>query len=293
MTSPLFEQYKAALRRGHLAVLGGDLAAAAEAYREAARLVPDRPLPHASLGTVLYRQGRTGDGEAAFDAALRLAPDEVATLAARATARREVGLAADAAADHDRLAQLLDAAGRRDAALEHARAAMALAQNAERAAIVERLAASPPLAPDAGAEAGAGAGADAAAEPEGAPEASATDQDPDTLLAAAAEQLDAGEVAAARDAMLAAMAVHRGAGRSDAALDVGFQLLTIVPGDPAVHLAIAGLQLDRGWHDLASDKVGLLLRLAELTGDTQATADAHALAAERLRDGLAGAAASR
>ena len=78
--------------------------------------------------------------------------------------------------------------------------------------------------------------------------------------------------------------VHRAAGRLDAALEICLQLLTTAPGDPQVHLAIANLQLDRGWTALATEKIELLLRLTSLTGDTQAEADVHGLASERLRD---------
>ena len=80
------------------------------------------------------------------------------------------------------------------------------------------------------------------------------------------------------------MAVHRGAGRIDAALDACLQLLAIAPGDPRVHLAIANLQLDRGWRSVATEKIELLLRLTSLSGDAQAEADVHLLAADRLRD---------
>ena len=89
------------------------------------------------------------------------------------------------------------------------------------------------------------------------------------------------------------IAVHRAAGRLDAALDVCFQLLAISSGDPRVQLAIANLQLDRGWTPLAREKIELLVRLTALTGDTQAEADAHGLAAERLRDVPVGSASGR
>jgi hypothetical protein len=106
----------------------------------------------------------------------------------------------------------------------------------------------------------------------------------DTLMADAAALIDAGDLFAARNLMLTAVAVHRAAGRPDAALDVCLELLALAPGDAYVHLAIAGLQLDRGWQTLATEKIALLLRLTALTGDTQAEADVHALAAERVRD---------
>ena len=76
MTGSLFDQYKAALRRGHVAALAGELDAALEAYREAARLVPERTLPIASQGTVLHRMDRWSEAADAFDRALNMAPDD-------------------------------------------------------------------------------------------------------------------------------------------------------------------------------------------------------------------------
>jgi hypothetical protein len=108
--------------------------------------------------------------------------------------------------------------------------------------------------------------------------------DPAVLEAEAQARIDAGDRAGARDLLLTAVAVHRGAGRLDAALDACLQLLSIAPGDPRVHLAIANLQLDRGWDPVATEKIELLLRLTALSGDAQAEADVHLLAAERLRD---------
>ena len=104
MSASLFDQYKAALRRGHLAALAGDLDGALEAYGEAARLVPERALPIASQGTVLHRLDRWPEASEAFDLALRMAPDDEAALRARAVARAERGLRSGAAADFERLA---------------------------------------------------------------------------------------------------------------------------------------------------------------------------------------------
>ena len=48
-----------------------------------------------------------------------------------------------------------------------------------------------------------------------------------------------------------------------------------------------------GWTALATEKIDLLLRLTALTGDTQAEADVHGLASERLRDEVVGSSAAR
>jgi tetratricopeptide (TPR) repeat protein len=357
VSGPLFDQYKAALRRGHLATLAGGLDEALEAYREAARLAPERALPYASQGTVLHRLDRWPDAAEAFDRALRLAPDDEATLRARGSAREDRGLGSGAADDYERLAFVLDVAGRSSEAAEAARRAATLQPSPARTALMNRLA-------DAAARAaepvtGRFAGADAKEAIEGAPdpgaadlsaaEAAAHDTDapdgaasdtaapgtaahgtaapggaaPDTaapdgqawpqidlptpppppivgpppdlevLMADAAAALDAGDAARASDLMLTAVSVHRAAGRLDAALDACLQLLAVTPGDPHVHLAIANLQLDHGWTALATEKIDLLLRLTSLTGDTQAEADVHGLAAERLRDEPATSSAAR
>lgn len=372
MTRPLFEQYKEALRRGHLAARAGRVDEALEAYREAARIAPDRAAPHTSTATVLHRAGRRDEAWAAFERALATAPDDEATLRARAAAFREIGRTASAAADLERLAEALDLAGRRPEALEAAREAVELTATAARRRLVERLqapeaegptpppvrampprpavAASPspgPPAPSvpskiepapeipiagspvssapkvapAGPAPGPGISAASPPPPVPAPAAApiaaptpAPTPEPEPpsepaipwpaidlpsapppmivgpppnvefLMAEANALVDAGELLLARNLMLTAVAVHRAAGRSDAALDVCLQLLALAPGDAHVHLAIAGLQLDRGWRTLATEKIELLLRLTGLTGDTQAEADVHALAAERLRD---------
>jgi tetratricopeptide (TPR) repeat protein len=350
VSEPLFEQYKAALRRGHLAALGARFDEALEAYGEAARLVPERPLPFASRGTILHRLNRWPEAAEAFDQALRIAPEDEATLRTRAVAREERGMLSGAADDFERLAFILDVAARGPAAIEAAQKAVALESNPARVALVERLANAAARATtrhsDAALAAGAADGAevDTAADATGTPSATGaagpataagdepgfgdddlpprlrivpetdaeaarhaqTDDpaaswprldmptptpalegpapDPDALLNEAAELTEAGNLEAAAERMLTAVLVHRAAGRLDAALDICLQLLSIAPGDPNVHLAIANLQLDHGWTPLAREKIELLLRLTVLTGDTQAEADVRGLAAERLRD---------
>ena len=328
MSEPLFDQYKAALRRGHMSSLAGRLDEALEAYQEAARLVPERALPLASQGTVLHRLDRWPQAAEAFDAALRIVPDDETTLRARATAREDRGMKAGAAQDFERLAFVLDVAGRSSEAVDAAQHANTLEPNPARAALAERLVRASTLPPevedsepaedaepaedlalpptprivqetDAEAARHANLGDPAASWPaldmpspapaplEGPP------PDTEEVMAEAATLFEAGDATGAGDKMLLAIAVHRAAGRLDAALDVCFQLLAIAPGDPRVHLAIANLQLDRGWTPLAREKIDLLVRLTSLTGDTQAEADVHGLAAERLRDVPVGAASGR
>jgi tetratricopeptide (TPR) repeat protein len=315
VSEPLFEQYKAALRRGHLAAIAGRLDDALDAYGEAARLVPDRALPFASRGTVLHRLDRWPEAAEAFDLALRTSPDDEATLRARAAAREERGMLSGAAEDLERLAFVLDVASRGADAIEAAQKAVVLESTPARTALVARLSDAATRAAGPGARRDATSDVEAElAQPRVVPPTAAetaraeqttdpaqtwplVDQpsphpapiegpppDPDALLNEAAELLEAGNVEGASEKMLTAVLVHRAAGRLDAALDICLELLSIVPGDPHVHLAIANLQLDHGWTALATEKIELLLQLTALTGDTQAEADVHGLASERLRD---------
>jgi tetratricopeptide (TPR) repeat protein len=308
---------------------------------------------------------RWAEAADAFDRALQMAPDDEAALRARARARDERGLRSGAAADYERLAFVLDIAGRAPDAAEAARRAARLEPSPARDALADRLQlaaaqqadlqpalarsfggiqvseldaeAGEVLADDEDVSAAAPGDADAAApdddlidEPQATQASlalaariaelgtqpkwvdmdgrsigedggvwpaidlpSMPDElvegprpDPETLLAVAADLLDAGDVQSARDLMLTAVMVHREEGRVHAALEICLRLLAAAPGDPKVHLAIANLQLDRGWTAVATEKIELLKRLTALTGDTQAEADVHFLASERLREGL-------
>jgi len=331
MSQPLFELYKDALRRGHLAVIDGRLDDALVSYREAGEMAPDRALPYASIATVLHRLGRSDEAIAAFDRALELAPDDDATRRARWVALEEMGRVLDTPFQ----------SMRQDAETGADAQPSALADAAlETTTLDERLGlipdeAPPPAAPDDAREAFGERGIDdeargvldpAARVGEGAvqigfgpgfetpgpylPFEEGADGDgaaavswpaidlpsppppplvgppPDPrLLAEEAEVLaDKGDIDGARELLLTVVEAHREAGRPDAALDACLQLLAMAPGDARAHIALAGLQLDQGWRAVATDKIALLLRLTALTGDTQAEADTHALAAERIRD---------
>jgi tetratricopeptide (TPR) repeat protein len=151
MSEALYERYKDALRRGHVAALRGRLDAALIAYGEAADLAPERALPHSSLGTILHRLGRDDDALSAFGHALDRFPRDEAALAGRAGILADRGERVRAAEDLDRLAETLAAAGRTADACDAARRALELAESRERRRLVrdlvDQLRASPADAP--------------------------------------------------------------------------------------------------------------------------------------------------
>jgi tetratricopeptide (TPR) repeat protein len=279
MTRPLFEQYKDALRRGHVALLGGELETALASYREAAALVPDRPLPHTSMGSVLHQLGRLDEALAAFDRALALAPDDEAAVAARATLVA-VHAAAPPAPAAETPAPGPGVTPEPEPPPEPQPTPEPLAKAVPGPVALEPV--TSPLGDPAPEPGTAWPAIDLPSPPP--PPLVGPPPDPAVLQAEAEAFIDAGDARSARDVLLMGVAVHRGAGRLDAALDACLQLLTVAPGDPRVHLEIANLQLDRGWRAIATEKIELLLRLTSLSGDTQAEADVHLLAADRLRD---------
>ena len=139
MSDALYERYKDALRRGHVAALRGRQDAALGAYGEAAKLAPDRPLPLVGIGNVLAGLGKHPEALAAFDAALERAPTDEAALRGRADVLLASGDRAGAADTLDRLASALDANGRPSDALDAARRALELAESRGRRAGVKSM----------------------------------------------------------------------------------------------------------------------------------------------------------
>lgn len=314
MSQILYEQYKDALRRGHIAALRGRLDLAVAAYEVAAAIAPDRALPHASLGAVLARLGRIDAAEAAYAAALQRAPGDETALRGRAEMRAEHGNRLDSARDFEILAEELERGGRTVDACDAARRALELAESRTRRRTVERLAAllreqdADPAAAEAlrlamqllepvrvetrqaaadTDEIGPAAVADDAEALLIAAEPVAEDHHLDavaTLLQAEA-QLDANDLGGARTTLLALASHQRAMGRLDAALDACFVLMAIDPNDTELQLEVTANQLARGWSSLASEKVRLLTRLAELDEDEAA---AGAVAIFVIQHGLGG-----
>ncbi len=117
----------------------------------------------------------------------------------------------------------------------------------------------------------------APSEPPGPP-------DPALLTLAVEEALEAGDLDEARRRALVAAIGHREVGQFHASMDACYQALAILPSDPDIHLLLAELYLDRGWRGPAADKLVLLGRLSQLTGDGATRARLCYLAAARFPD---------
>jgi len=308
MSEVLYEQYKEALRRGHVAALRGRLDAAAAAYREAARIAPDRALPYVGLGGVLARLGRSDEALTVYAAALDRAPSDEGAMQGRADVLAAVGRRTEAADTLDRLAAILEREGRLADACDVARRSLELAESRGRRRQVEGFVARlrettgdasatealeralsvldsvPGVAPRPTAGAAAmdqGAGPD---DGELAITMAPLAIDPALLTLAVEEALEAGDLDEGRRRALVAAVGHRAVGQFHAAMDACYQALAILPSDPDIHLLLAELYLDRGWSGPAADKLVLLGRLAQLTGDGATRARLCYLAAARFPD---------
>jgi tetratricopeptide (TPR) repeat protein len=258
----LFEEYKEALKKGHVAVLRGALEEAIVHYQAAAAIAADRPLPHSSLGGVLLRLGRTEEAISAYDEAVSRGPGDETALSGRSDALLAAGRRAEAAEVLDTLARVQLEKGREPEALatrglaRAVRAAGGIAEpdgdplgGLERAASDEE----------------ASTEADVSAEPEsaGEPEAPATAAE---LIAAAQTAVDEARTADAVDAYVRAAVAYGQESAIDAGLDACQQALALSPGSPDVHLTLARLYFVRGWQDRAAEKLVLLDRLLGLDG---------------------------
>lgn len=291
MSQPLFERYKDALRRGHVASQRSRYDAALDAYGEAARLAPDRAMPLIGIGSVLTRLDRPVEALAAYDAALERAPADEVALRGRAELLLRTGDRSDAAETLDRLAAALDAAGRPSDALEAAARALELAESrgrrdALRAALERFVGGSDDVDPTvtvAVARAQALLRGPVAADA-GSIEPDEPPFDPGAAIAAVEEAAAGSDPVATRELALAAAAGHRAAGQLHAAIDVCYLALASNPADPALHLTLAELYLDRGWRAAATEKLTLLSRLVDLTEDDASRARLCAIVRDRLPD---------
>ena len=367
----VYERYKDALKRGHVAAMRGRLDEAIDAYAEASRIAPERATPHTAAGTALLRRKRPADALAYYEAASSLAPRDEAALLGRAQALVAMDRKSDAADVYDTLAEVRAANGKLADAVDAARRGLELAEGRERRRTLERLisrlratradqparaaleralrvlegprrqaarrgpidddvlaaaiaaadvaAAKQDRAGEAQAPGGAAAGDDSHAESADAvadlqledadaldivevdPDLEAAlaldDDEPETPLEAAPaaqvpagplerdlppgmgldqlswladEALDAGDADVAIDRLLDLAAANRLYGTQEAAIDACYQGLSLRPDDVGLHLALVQLYDEHGWRTLATEKLGLLERLADLDEDEDA-----------------------
>ena len=283
MSDALYERYKEALRRGHVAAVRDRLDAALVAYGEAADIAPERALPHASLAGILSRLGRRDEALAAYGRAIARAPRDEVALAGRADLLAGLRRRVDAAADLDVISETQQAAGRLADAADTALRALQLAESKTRRRNVEALArtlretpgeelaaaalerALGMLEPALGGEPGdsvAGIDVEPLEPPEPLPDGA-------VLTAEAEDMLDAGDADAARDRLIQAARSHYATGRISAAIDACYLALAIAPFEFELHILLAELYLERGWRTPAADKLLLLGRLAELADDAE------------------------
>jgi tetratricopeptide (TPR) repeat protein len=278
VSDAVYERYKEALRRGHVAAERGRFDAALAAYANAAGLAPDRALPHLSIAATMRRMGRDEDALAAYGVAIERAPRDTTALTARAETLLALKRPAEAADALDRLAEVQEAAGRLPEACDTTRRALELAESRTRRRTIERLVRSLRDGPQDEAVVGAleraldvlrVAAPAAPAVEEAAPTriAQPAPDDPSLVLAQAEASLDGGDDTATRDLFVRAAIAQRTAGHTDAAIDACYLALAVAPGDPELHVVMAELYLDQGWQAAAAEKLLLLGRLVELTGD--------------------------
>jgi tetratricopeptide (TPR) repeat protein len=217
----------------------------------------------------------------------------------------------DAAEALDVLAGLQEAGGRLPEACDTARGALELAESRERRRHVEALAqrlrdvpadgaaaaaleralgmlepvALPTQPPDAAASATTELQPEPGDEPDAMPTGSLTPGPEEARIDAvrlteeAADRLEEGNGPAARDALVGAAAAHRAGGNVNAALDACYLALEVAPADAALHLLLARLYVDQGWQGHADEKLRLLDRLTDLSGDTATRKEVRQLVA--------------
>ncbi len=135
----LYERYKDALKRGHVASLRGRLEESLKAYAEAAAIAPERSTPHTSAGTALMRRKRPADALRHYTTAVSLSPRDEAALLGRAQALTALDRRPEAANAFDALAELRATNGKLADAVDAARRGLELAEGRERRRMLEEL----------------------------------------------------------------------------------------------------------------------------------------------------------
>jgi len=135
----LYERYKDALKRGHVAALHGRTEEAIAAYAEAAAIAPERSTPHTIAGTALLRRDLPADALRHYDVALQISARDEAALLGRAQALSALDRRPEAADAFDALAEARAVVGKLADAVDAARRGLELAEGRDRRRTLERL----------------------------------------------------------------------------------------------------------------------------------------------------------
>jgi tetratricopeptide (TPR) repeat protein len=297
MAGTQYERYKSALERGHVAALRGTLEDALAAYAEAASIVPGRAAPLTGAGNALLRRKRAADALRYFLAAMDLAPRDEAANLGRAQSLLALDRRAEAADAYDLVADMRTGAGKLAEAVDAACRALDLAEGRDRRRALRQLADRLRAAgPDERGQAVLDRAMDLLEprpvaipqpepqpEPQPVPEPNRPTRPPSPLdrhlppgltleasEAAAQAALDSGPPEVALERLLDLAAACRRDGRLDAALDACYRAVALDPDHIDLHLGMAELYALRGWGALATEKLDLVWRLAEIDGDQDA-----------------------
>lgn len=96
MSDSVSARYKDVLQRGHVAVVKGRPREAIDHYDAAAKLAPERPLPHTRMGEIYLQMEEPREAVAAFEAALERAPTDTAALNGKGAALVAAGRGSEA-----------------------------------------------------------------------------------------------------------------------------------------------------------------------------------------------------
>ena len=218
-----------------------------------------------------FRLGKPNEANTTFARALERAPTDEAALRGRADALGRLGDRVGAAETLDRLAAVVDAAGRRGEALDLIGDALDLAEARSRRAALQAMvhATDAESAGDVVAAALSRARARLAGPVGPEPPPPPPPFDPAAAMAAVEAAAATRDPDATREAALSAALGFRAGGQLHAAIDACYQALATNAADPELHITLAELYVDRGWRTLAGDKLVLLSKLVDLAQDDQ------------------------
>jgi tetratricopeptide (TPR) repeat protein len=266
MNETAYNQYRDALRLGHLAVLGGAYERAIRAYGEAAKTQPRRAAPHVGLGKAYLATGHPDDALRSFEAAVSRAPDNAAALDGAARALVELDRGSDAADLLDRIAAIQHEHGSEEEAIASLERAVEIANSPWRRMMLEQL--GRPQADAPGAE--LPWLPDVPVSGEMPPARTAADDVARPIAADLRDIAEAVEAARRQDdvpALVAGALALARAGRLRAAAVACHDALLTAPADPDVHRALAEIYRRRGWAGAARRKLRIVERYQRIVDD--------------------------